>query len=62
MQDDRRLLTRAEVASMLGLQVQTLACWAVTGKHLPFVKVGRSVRYKLADVEQFIEEQTVGTC
>ncbi len=62
MDNDRRLLTRAETAELLGLKVQTLACWAVSGKHLPFVKVGRSVRYKRDDVEQFIERQTVGAC
>jgi excisionase family DNA binding protein len=54
------LLLRKEVAAMLKLQPQTLAAWAVTGKHLPFVKLGRSVRYRRADVVAFVERQTIG--
>ena len=55
------LLTRVEAAKILGLKPQTLAAWAMTGRHLPFVKIGRAVRYKLADVKEFIDQQTVGT-
>jgi len=59
MQQRIKLLTRREAADHLGLQVQTLAVWAMTGKHLPLVKVGRTVRYKLADLESFVERQTI---
>ena len=55
-----KLLTRKEAADFLGLRTQTLAVWGMTGKHLPLVKVGRTVRYKLADLEKFIDRQTVG--
>ena len=54
-----KMLTRPQAAEFLGLKVQTLAAWAMTGKHLPFVRVGRSVRYKQSDLERFIERQTV---
>jgi len=56
-----KLLTRPQAADRLGLQVQTLASWAMDGRHLPVVKVGRSVRYKESDVDAFIEKSTVGT-
>ena len=56
-----RLLTRREAAEFLRLQPQTLAAWAMTGKHLPFVRCGRAVRYKQSDLEAFLERQTVGT-
>ena len=56
-----RLLTRREAAEFLGMRTQTLAKWAVSGQHLPMVKVGsRSVRYKLSDLVAFVERQTVG--
>lgn len=53
------LVNRQKAAEILGLQVQTLAAWAMSAKHLPLVKVGRSVRYKMADLESFIEKQTI---
>lgn len=54
------LLTTDQVADLLGIQVQTLESWRYTKRYaLPFVKVGRSVRYRPADVDAFIEAQTV---
>ena len=53
------LLTRAEAAKYLGLKAQTLAKWAMEGKHLPVVKVGdRAVRYRLTDLEAYLRRQT----
>ena len=54
-----RLLTRKEAAAFLGLAEQTLAVWGMSGRHLPVVKVGRSVRYKLRDLQKFVQEQTI---
>jgi len=53
------LLTRREAAELLGLKTQTLATWAMVGKHLPVVHVGRAVRYKRNDLERFVEQQTI---
>jgi excisionase family DNA binding protein len=56
-----KLLTRNEAAELLGVRPQTLAVWHITGKYgLPVVKVGRSVRYRLADLEKWIAARTVG--
>ena len=55
------LFTREEAATYLGIKPQTLALWACTKRYdLPFVKVGRAVRYRLADLDAFIESRTVG--
>ncbi|MFH1919443.1 MAG: helix-turn-helix domain-containing protein [Planctomycetota bacterium] len=55
-----QLLTPAETAEHLGIQEQTLAVWRTTGRHgLPFVRVGRSIRYRLADVEEWLAGRTV---
>jgi excisionase family DNA binding protein len=55
-----RLLTRAEAADRLGLQEQTLAVWATTKRYnLPFLKLGRAVRYRPADIEAWLDRQTV---
>ncbi|MCX5653264.1 MAG: helix-turn-helix domain-containing protein [Planctomycetota bacterium] len=55
------LLTRAEAAEYLGLAAQTLAVWASTQRYaLRYVKVGRNVRYRKADLDRFLEARTVG--
>jgi len=59
---DGRLLTRAEAAEFLCLKPQTLAVWAMVGKHLPVIHVGRAVRYRLSDLQEFVERQTVPAC
>lgn len=55
------LLTRREAAAFLGVKVQTLAVWATTRRyHLPMVKVGSLCRYRLSDLEAFLQSRTVG--
>jgi hypothetical protein len=42
------LFTRREAAAYLGVCEQTLAVWKCTRRYeLPFVKIGRLVKYKL---------------
>ena len=51
------LLTRREAAAYLGVAEQTLAVWKCTGRRsLAFVKIGRLVRYRKADLDAFILE------
>ena len=50
------LLTPDDVASLLDVSPQTLASWRTTGRYeLPFLKIGRLVRYRASDVEEFID-------
>jgi len=50
------LLTRREAAAYLGVSEQTLAIWKCTGRYnLPYVKIGRLVKYKRADLDAFIQ-------
>ena len=49
-----QLLTPRDVAARLGVSTTTLSTWRCTKRYpLPYVKVGRLVRYRLADVEDF---------
>jgi excisionase family DNA binding protein len=51
-----RLLSRKDAARQLGVAPQTLAQWACSGRYnLPYVKVGRSVKYRKVDIDNFIE-------
>lgn len=55
-----QLRSRNEAAEHLGVRPQTLAAWACNGRYnLPFVKIGRRVMYRLADIEQFIASNLV---
>lgn len=54
-------LTRPEVATRLRLTSATLANWAWEGKGPRFAKFGRHVRYRLADVIAWENEQMRAT-
>ena len=53
-----RLLTVQEAARLLAVSVSTLYGW-VWQRRIPFIKVGRAVRFDLADLEAFIEQNRV---
>jgi excisionase family DNA binding protein len=56
------LLTPEQAAEHLGLKVQTLAVWRSTRRYaLRYVKVGRLVRYRQADLDHWLAARTVGT-
>ena len=55
------LLTREQAAKYLGITPRTLAVWACVGRYnLPYVKVGRLVKYRRTDLDAFISRRTVG--
>jgi excisionase family DNA binding protein len=54
------LLTDVEAAERLGTSPNTLANWRATRRvQVPFVKIGRNVRYRAADIEAFIAAHLV---
>lgn len=56
----RELMDRSEAAKYLGLSEQTLASWACTGRHsLPFVRLGRRVKYRKSDLDAYLSAHTV---
>jgi excisionase family DNA binding protein len=55
------LLDVAEAAAYLGLQKHTLDIWRSSGRYgLPFIKVGRRIKYRRQDLDRFLEQRTVG--
>jgi excisionase family DNA binding protein len=55
------LLTDDEVAKRLCVSVQTLSNWRCTGRNdLPFIRVGRCVRYSAEAVEKWLRDRTEG--
>lgn len=48
-------ITPAETSQILGATVGTLEVWRCTGRYnLPYVKIGRLVRYPLQGVAEFL--------
>lgn len=53
------LLTREKAADYLSVKPQTLAVWATLGRYsLPVVHVGRLVRYRREDLDEFLRSRT----
>jgi excisionase family DNA binding protein len=50
------LIDRATAAAYLGVSPGTLANWQSTKtRRVPYVKIGRHVRYRQSDLDAFIE-------
>jgi excisionase family DNA binding protein len=55
------LFTPEQAANYLGLKPQTLANWRMTGRYqLPFLRCGRLIKYRSADLDQWLESRRVG--
>jgi excisionase family DNA binding protein len=52
---DKRFLTAEEVANLTSLSTETLAQWRSQRRGIPYLKIGRAVRYDLADVQAYLE-------
>ena len=54
-----RLYSPEEAAEYLGVVENTLSVWRSTGRYnLPYIKVGRLVRYRLSDLQAFLARHT----
>ncbi len=49
------LLTAEEVAAMTGLCIETLAQWRSQKRGIPYLKLGRAVRYDPEDVQAYLQ-------
>jgi excisionase family DNA binding protein len=49
-----RLLTDTDVAAIIGRAKSTLEKDRVAGRGIPFVRIGRQVRYRAADVDAYL--------
>jgi excisionase family DNA binding protein len=56
------LLDNNQAASYIGVTSRTLEVWRCTKRYpIPYIKVGRLVRYRRADLDAFLESRTVGS-
>ncbi|TKB49932.1 helix-turn-helix domain-containing protein [Ferrimonas sediminicola] len=53
------LLNEQQAADYLDLQPNTLAVWRCRGRNdLPYCKIGRNVRYRKSDLDDFLNRAT----
>lgn len=52
-----RLLSVQEVATVLGVPVKTVYAWRHRNEGPPGFRVGRHVRFRVADIEQWLDGQ-----
>jgi excisionase family DNA binding protein len=62
MKNEERLLSVQEVSRILGVTVKCLYGWRWKRQHLPFVKVGSSLRVSEADLLSFIKRRKSYPC
>jgi hypothetical protein len=54
------LVDEKRAAEILGITPGTLSVWRCVRRYsLPYTKIGRAVRYRIEDLEQFIRSRTV---
>lgn len=48
-----------ETKLFYGLSVSTLAKWRMENKYLPYFKIGKYIKYRRSDIEEFLENNIV---
>ena len=55
---ENKLLTVPELSEYLGIAIETLKKYRMRGTGPKFIKLGRLVRYRLSDVDEWVAEIT----
>ncbi len=58
---DDLIITTEEAAKLISTPAKSLSKWRSTGEHnIPYIKIGRNVRYRTADLRKWIEAHVQG--
>jgi excisionase family DNA binding protein len=55
-----QLLTERQLCEWLNVSKRHLFCWRMAGL-IPYIKIGRAVRFRAADVERVLSTLTIDT-
>jgi hypothetical protein len=59
--DDNIIVDTSEAATLICTPEKSLIKWRSTGEHnIPFIKIGRNVRYRTKDLRNWIEAHVQG--
>ena len=56
---EHSLLTPGQTAEQLNIPVSTLSRWRSERRELPYVTVGRLIRYRQVDIDRWIDDNTI---
>jgi predicted DNA-binding transcriptional regulator AlpA len=63
MNERCRLLNQGQVAEIIGMSEAWLEQCRFQGREIPYIKIGRSVRYQAEDIQAYLEMNRVSvTC
>lgn len=58
--ENQQLLDDTQAAAFIQVSPQTLPVWRSTGRYaIPYIKVGRKVRYRIEDLRAWLDSRTV---
>ena len=55
---EKDFLNTRQAAELIGLKANTLEIWRLRGTGPKYIKFGRAVRYRLTDLESYVDAQT----
>jgi len=59
--DDNLIINTCEAARLICTPEKSLIKWRSTGEHnIPFLKIGRNVRYRTQDLRRWVESHVQG--
>lgn len=58
--EQMRLVSPTELSECTDIPVQTWANWRWKGEGPPWIKLGRHVRYRWADIEKWLDDNAQG--
>ncbi|CTZ82160.1 helix-turn-helix domain-containing protein [Escherichia coli] len=62
LSEQHEKMNREDAAAYIGVEAQTLANWASTGKvRIPFLKIGRKVIYLKSDLDAYLASSKANT-
>lgn len=59
MNETRETINTDEAAAFIGWKPQTLAVHRMNGSGPPYIRLGRSIRYRKCDLIEWLESNTV---
>jgi len=61
MKEHPQYLTETQVAEITGIAIPTLRNHRFERRGIPYCKIGRSVRYRLSDVIEYMDSHLIDT-
>jgi excisionase family DNA binding protein len=55
----RKFLSKKELSDFLGLSIFTIDSWVSERREIPFIKMGKRVKFDMGDVLEWVERRKI---